>query len=438
MNNNDIEYIKKVNDFKRTVIGDIVNELNKIMGFNSGNDVFAKGENPNGPTLVLRMPMPVAKLQKLSTLPNAQPWRYGTYLFDSYPKTGLWTMIYQNGKLVPFLIETENQLDLSKVNTARTPQEFSSLLLAKNPHLGQNIKVLPSGEIEIIGQTHGIDLPSTDWSYDAETGLIQSSLLPDYKFRVTFVNAHEASTSGESIGEADKEFGEFQKRSPIHTDNEMDDSKTVNGEKINSSLISEIIESVTYEEMVFLDKTENLSKDGSGTVGKSDDNTYTQVYTDKENNSRDVSVLSVNALLKKAYVKENPGVDPIALTLDDSVMTSDQFNIMMAIAKNCKGKSIKEVVGNLYNAGLKDSVGRIAIYFLTSEELRDVFNFDMSEMSVDMAVQEMANLATKQFAQEFVKTVSELNLAMYQNYSASMTRDYGIENAVMEKKHYPN
>lgn len=364
---------------------DLIEHLKKVKGLNSDSNMFELGKDANGDVMILRMNIDIYDLPS--------NWKYGTYLLDSYPKTGFYCM--KDGKFM--FLPSKNEIDKTKTVEYKTPQQIADAILAENPHIDRTqLSFTHEGIIQITNVIGGINFPTTDLHYNEQTGCIESSIFPDRKFRVELVMAKDVSVN--NIG------GENTSQNPADVEKTLNQQPVRSGEKkpkerYEGARIEDFgYKLLDFNSMKYAYEHYRLDEHGNVIEKEKHGDVY-DVETRRVDSARIEATLELNELWVNAYnqtMKNREGsreneVDNSRAFAGEN--TAEIFNSLMAFLYENRGSTMSNLVQSMSSTfgTANQDVLKILLYFVSNNEIAGMFNIEL-DMSPNVAIDKLYSL----------------------------------------------
>ena len=324
---------------------------------------------------------------------GADGWKYGTYYLDGPAKTGFYKM--KDGKYM--FIEVEEEHNTLATDAIDNAQSMKRALIAKNPLLDDTNVHVDGSKITIgVPFLDHLEMPSTEWVYDAETGKIHSTAR-EYAFDVVVTNA---ASMNDGYKTADGTSRSIESRESLSEDNSRVDMKTDDvvvsegSEDVNVAQKNNLdIDAADFspKKMYELFQTHrgNIDQDGKFSVGSAEgsqdrrstslnlkENEQSSTLNQQEKEWLFMATLWVNACLKCGKEKEEQA-------FEDSNCQRTLGTIMYLLKTGERKADV--ILNQISNLGCENAV-EIAYTFLTSLTVQAGYEIDLSNVDINQLI----------------------------------------------------
>lgn len=331
-----------------------------------------------------------------SKMLSSDGWKYGVYYLQGSPKNGFHKMI--DGKHI--FIETHQEYSPLSTASINSAEEMKQFLIAKNPLLDQTNVHVDGAKITIgVPYLDHLEMPSTEWVYDAETGKIHSTAR-DYSLDVEVTNA-ASMNDGYKTAEGTSRSIESREALSLNRERQelkdgdgvvADESASVNVAQKNNLKIDladfspknmyklfQQYRGTIEEDGDFKIASAEGSQDGRSTSLNLKDNEQSSTLTQQEKEWVFISTLWVNACLtfgkKEAQAFEDEGCQQTLGTIMYFLRTGE--------------RSANAILTFISKMG-RDGCVEIANAFLSSLNVQAGFEIDFSNVKLDDLIQNEA------------------------------------------------
>lgn len=179
---------------------------------------------------------PVVHLRNITKdfkkLLTGEGWMYGRYYLEGSSKTGFYKM--KEGKYM--FIEVEEEYNTLSTEAIDNAEAMKRALIAKNPLLDDTNVHVDGATITIgVPFLDHLEMPSSEWEYDAQTGKIHSTSR-EYAFDIVVTNA---ASMNDGYKTADGTTGAIMSREALSSDNEREAlSEVAEGPVVDSESVN--------------------------------------------------------------------------------------------------------------------------------------------------------------------------------------------------------